>query len=52
MDPLRLIFIGEVMKGGTTKPINIIALNNDQATKCIMKVFTKSQIIQGASVAK
>ena len=52
MDPLRLISIGEVMKGGTTKPINIIALNNDQATTYIMKVFTKSQIIQGASVAK
>lgn len=52
MQPLQLISIGEVMKGGTTKPVNIIALNNDKPTKYVMKVFTKSQIIQGASVAK
>lgn len=52
MDPLRLISIGEVMKGGTTKPINIIALNKDIPTKYVMKVFTKTQIMQGSSVAK
>lgn len=53
MEPLRLVSIGEVMKGGTTKPVNIIALNNsDVPTKYVMKVFTESQIAQGASVAK
>lgn len=52
MNTLQIVTIGEVMKGGTTKPVNIIALNNGTPTNYVMKVFTKSQISQVSSVAK
>lgn len=53
MYPLQLVSIGEIMIGGTTKPVNIIALDeNKTPCKFVLKVFTKNNILQNASVAK
>ena len=53
MQQLRLISIGGIVTGGTTKPLNIIALNEEKTpSKYIMKVFTEKNILQNASVAK
>ena len=53
MHPLQLVSIGEIMTGGTTKPVNIIALDEKGIPcKFVMKVFTKNNILQNVSVAK
>lgn len=53
MQQLQLVSIGGIMTGGTTKPINIIALGENQMpTKYIMKIFTDKNIKQNVSVAK
>lgn len=53
MHELQLVSVGDVLIGGTTKPVNIIALNENGAPcKYILKLFTKRQILQGISVAK
>jgi hypothetical protein len=53
MHLLQLVSIGGIMTGGTTKPVNIIALDeNKKASKYIMKVFTEKNILQNVSVAK
>ncbi|WP_269227767.1 HipA family kinase [Flavobacterium eburneipallidum] len=53
MQPLQLISIGGIMTGGTTRPVNIIALDeNGNPNKYIMKVFTEKNILQNVSVAK
>ena len=53
MYPLQLVTIGGIIIGGTTKPLNIIALDErGNPSKYIMKVFTQRQIHQGISVAK
>ena len=42
MQPLQLVSIGAIMTGGTTRPVNIIALDeNRHPRKYVMKVFTE-----------
>jgi hypothetical protein len=53
MQPLQLVSIGNIMTGGTTRPVNIIALDeNGNPCKYIMKVFSEKNIMQNVSVAK
>ena len=53
MQQLQLLSIGGIVTGGTTKPVNIIALNEEKTpSKYIMKVFTEKNILQNVSVAK
>lgn len=53
MYPLKLVEIDGIMPGGSTKPVNIIALDGDDIPcKFVMKVYTKKNIIENVSVAK
>ncbi|WP_338374893.1 HipA family kinase [uncultured Flavobacterium sp.] len=53
MHQLKLVSIGNIIVGGTTKPVNIIALEEDENhSRYIMKVFKEKYILQNASVAK
>lgn len=53
MQRLQLVSLGGIMTGGTTKPVNIIALDeNKNPCRYIMKVFTEKNIAQSVSVAK
>lgn len=53
MQELQLVTVGNVLIGGTTKPITIVALDSqNNPCKYILKLFTEKQIEQGISVAK
>ena len=53
MQLLQLVSIGGIMTGGTTRPLNIIAVDeNGNPNKYIMKVYTEKNISQNVSVAK
>lgn len=53
MQPLKLVSTGDIIIGGTTKPVNIIAIEeNGKHCKYIMKVFKERYIQQNVSVAK